>query len=142
MKFELIYPMFAMFCLTIVVFISLFRARINSVRAGIVSPAYFLTYSTDDKETEHALKLSRHFINIFEAPTLFYIVCILIMTADLSNVVFVYLAWTYVVCRTIHAYIHAGKNQLRPRIAAYFAGWLALTAMWVTLVVQIGQSST
>jgi len=141
MKFELIYPMFAMFCLTVVVFISLFKARINSVKSGVVSPAYFLTYSTGEKETENARKLSRHFVNIFEAPTLFYIVCILVMMTESTNLMFFYLAWVYVVCRALHAYIHAGKNSLRPRIAIYFAGWLALTAMWVTLVAQIAQNS-
>ena len=46
------------------------------------------------------------------------------------------LAWLYVVARAVHAHIHLGRNRLRHRIRAYFAGWLILVGMWLQIVVH------
>ncbi|MEP3889448.1 MAG: MAPEG family protein [Hellea sp.] len=126
--------MAAMFGLTLIVLLALFRARFISVQSGAVRRIYFLTYSTRDTEPEAAIKLSRHFSNIFEAPTLFYIVSLLVMIAEITDFVFFSLAWLYVALRALHAFIHTGANQLRSRIAVYFIGWLVLAAMWAYLL--------
>ena len=47
------------------------------------------------------------------------------------------LAWAYVATRITHAAIHLGPNTLRWRIRAYFASWLVLMGMWVTLVAAL-----
>jgi hypothetical protein len=48
----------------------------------------------------------------------------------------VLLAWYYVVLRVAHAWIHTGRNQLRPRIAAYMLSWVVLLWMWAALIVS------
>jgi hypothetical protein len=69
-----IYPMFAMVLLTAFVLATLFRSRVGAVRQGLVSAAYFRIYH-GESEPESSAKRARHFIDIFEAPVLFYVVC-------------------------------------------------------------------
>jgi len=115
------------------VLVRLFRSRVAAVRAGQVEAAYFRLYQGSD-EPEVTRKLGRHFTNLFEAPTLFYVACLAGMIVGVTGPVFAVLAWGYVAARAVHAVVHLGGNRLRKRILAYFVSWLFLLAMWVTLV--------
>jgi hypothetical protein len=133
----LIYPMAAMVLLTVFVLVRLFRSRVAAVRTGQVEASYFRLYVGDEPETTR--KVSRHFSNLFEAPTLFYIACLAGMVAGVAGPVFLVCAWGYVGARGIHAVVHLGGNRLRKRIVAYFASWVFLVAMWITLVVVVAR---
>jgi hypothetical protein len=112
----MIYPMFAMVLLTFAVLVKVFRSRVRAVREGKVSAAYFRIYQ-GEAEPESTAKPARHFANLFEAPVLFYVVCLAAMIT--------------------HAWVHLGGNRLRKRIRAYFFSWLVLLSMWIYLVVGI-----
>jgi hypothetical protein len=133
---SLIYPMAAMVLLTMIVLVRLFRSRVAAVRAGEIDAKYFRLHQGAE-EPEAARKVSRHFVNLFEAPTLFYVVCLAAMVAGVGGVVMVVLAWGYVVARAIHAVVHLGGNRLSKRIAIYFSSWLLLAAMWIWLVIAV-----
>lgn len=133
---SLVYPMAAMFLVTLVVLVRLFRSRVAAVRAGQVDAAYFRLYQGDD-EPESTRKVSRHFTNLFEAPTLFYVACLAGMVAGVAGPVLLVLAWGYVAARAVHAFVHLGGNRLRKRILAYFISWVFLVAMWATLVIAV-----
>ena len=133
---SLVYPMAAMVLLTMVVLVRLFRSRVAAVRAGQIDAAYFRLYQGTD-EPEGIRKFSRHFSNLFEAPTLFYVACLAAMIAGVAGPVLLVLAWGYVAARAVHAAVHLGGNRLRKRILAYFLSWLFLAAMWATLVVAV-----
>lgn len=131
-----VYPMFAMVLLTCFILAALFRARVQSVASGEVRGSYFKTYRGSE-EPDASVQLSRHFANIFESPTLFYAVCLAAMITGQSSLLLYSLAWVYVLLRAAHAYIHVGKNELRPRILVYFSSWLVLLLMWVLLTVGV-----
>jgi hypothetical protein len=133
MNLELIYPMAAMVILTFTVLIKMFRSRVAAVKAGDVKPGYYKTYQEGSEPRETA-QLSRHLVNMFESPTLFYAACIAGMMVGENINVLVVLAWVYVALRMAHAYIHTGSNKLTPRIRAYFSSWLVILAMWGTIV--------
>ena len=137
-ELSLIYPIAAMALLTVFVLVRLFRSRVAAVRTGQIEAAYFRLHQGGD-EPETTRKVSRHFINLFEAPTLFYAACLAGMIAGIAGPVFPTLAWGYVAARAIHAVIHLGGNRLRKRIFAYFVSWLFLVAMWVTLVIAVAR---
>jgi hypothetical protein len=101
----LIYPMFAMVVLTFIVLITLFRNRVQYVRKGEISPFYYKTYQ-GEVEPDKLLKLSQHVTNIFEASTLFYAACLAAMIISEQSMLFLYLAWAYVLLRAAHACIH------------------------------------
>jgi hypothetical protein len=136
---SLIYPMFAMVLLTVVILARLFRSRVQAVKDGQVSAAYFRTYQ-GEVEPELSAKLSRQFNNLFEAPVLFYVACLAAMVTHQVTLSFLSLAWGYVIVRVLHAYIHVGGNRLGKRIKAYMLSWLVLLLMWVYLVARIAMA--
>ena len=135
----MIYPMFAMVVLTVFVLATLFRSRVGAVRQGLVTAAYFRIYQ-GAVEPESTAKPARHFSNLFEAPVLFYAVCLAAMITHFTGVAMQILAWIYVAARVIHAYIHLGGNRLRHRMRAYFFSWGVLLVMWVYLVVGVAMT--
>jgi hypothetical protein len=136
----LIYPMFAMVLLTAVVLVILFRSRVAAVRKGLVSAVYFRIYQ-GEIEPESTAKPARHFANLFEAPVLFYVVCLAAMITNCTTIAMQVLSWIYVFTRVVHACVHLGANRLRKRIRAYFFSWLVLLAMWIYLMVGVSMSS-
>jgi hypothetical protein len=139
MNFNLIYPMAAMVLLTFVVLMRMFRARVRAVKAGDADAGYYKTYQ-EGKEPRAVAQLSRHLVNMFESPTLFYAACIAGMVTGQNATILVALAWLYVAMRAIHAHVHTGSNSLPPRIKIYFSSWLVLLGMWTTLVVGVATS--
>ena len=133
---NLIYPMAAMVLLTAVVLVRMYRARVAAVRSGQIEIDYFRLHQ-GAREPESSAKFSRHFINLFEVPTLFYVACLAAMIAGVTTPLMTGLAWAYVVVRLAHAYIHLGANRLRFRRNAFAIGWLVLLAMWGTLTVSV-----
>lgn len=135
-EYRLVYPMFALVLLTGTVLVILFRSRVRAVQQGSVSSKYFRIYQ-GEVEPEQSAKASRHFSNLFEAPTLFYAACLAgLGTHDGAGLLLV-LAWLYVAVRVVHAAVHLGGNRLRHRMRAYFAGWLVLVAMWLQVVAHV-----
>ena len=134
----LIYPLFAMFLLNAFVLGYMFRTRVRALRGGAVRLSYFRTMSGGGGENlpEDAQKAARHFSNLFEAPVLFYVVCLAAMIVRYDSRAFLVLAWIYFVARVAQAFIHLGPNDVMHRMRAYFFGWLTLATMWVMLALH------
>jgi hypothetical protein len=139
-SFTLVYPMFAMVVLTFVVLARLFITRVRFVKDGRVNARYFKTYQ-EGGEPEDSAKLSRHFSNLFEAPVLFYAACLAAMVVEQSSPLLIGLAWSYVVLRCVHSYIHTGSNELNHRVAAYFSSWAVLLVMWACIVIGVASGT-
>jgi hypothetical protein len=139
-RFNLVFPMFAMFALTAVVLVLLFRSRVRAIGEKQVTPGYFKVYQ-GQVEPEYAAKRSRHFSNLFEAPTLFYAVCLAAMVTQQSDRALEVLAWLYVAARYVHSFIHLGRNEIVPRLSAYFTSWAVMAAMWLYLVFRVATAS-
>lgn len=133
---HLVYPMAAMVLLTMVVLVTLFRSRVAAVRSGEVDKKYYRLYQGSD-EPETSRKAGRHFVNLFEAPVLFYVGCLAAIATGVGGVVMVVLAWAYVAARAVHAFVHLGGNRLSKRIAIYGVSWMILAALWIWLVVSV-----
>lgn len=134
--FRLIYPLFAMFVLSAVVLILMFRARVRAVKKDQVKISYFKTYENMNLP-EDVIKTARHFINLFEAPVLFYVICLLGIILSIENLFFLFLAWIYVALRAAHAYVHIGRNQIRYRMMIYGLGWVVMAVMWVFILMKM-----
>jgi len=135
-EFCLVYPMLALVLLTCGVLIVLFRSRVRMVREGLAPVSYFRVFQ-GSPEPEFAAKPARHFTNLFEAPTLFYVACLTAMVAGVAGTAVVALAWGYVAMRYLHTYIHLGSNRVRHRMRVYFASWLFLVILWVYVAVSV-----
>ena len=135
-EFSLIYPMFALFLLTAFVLGTLLRTRLGLLREGQLSVGYFQTYQGNE-EPDASLILSRHFSNLRESPTLYYVACLAAMVTHQATPAFHALAWTYVAARMVHTVVHTGRNKVANRASVYFLSWFVLIAMWLYLTVGI-----
>ena len=133
---QLLYPMLALVLLTFGVAVVLFRARVRSVREGHATVSYFRLFQ-GSAEPEYLAKPTRHFINLFETPTLFYAGCLAAMVAGVTDSVVVTLAWGYVAARLLHAWIHLRGNRIRYRMRAFLAGWICLLALWIYVCIAV-----
>lgn len=137
-ELRLVYPMLAMVVLTAVVLVILFRSRVRMVREGHAPVSYFGVFR-GSQEPEYAIKPARHFANLFEAPTLFYVGCLAAMIVGVKGPVILVLAWGYVAARVLHAVVHLGGNRIRHRVRIYGLGWLILLALWACVAWSVVQ---
>jgi hypothetical protein len=84
-----------------------------------------------------ALQAAYAFNNQFELPVLFYVLTILSIITRHADLIFVLLAWVFVVLRILQAFVHVTSNNVRYRGMYYIAGAIVLTAMWVIFMVRI-----
>jgi hypothetical protein len=82
---------------------------------------------------DDVVKVSNNIANQFEAPVLFYILCLVIYSIDAAGTVAIVLAWLFALSRCAHAYVHVGSNYVPMRLRLFLVGCLVLLAM-LTLV--------
>jgi len=75
--------------------------------------------------------------NLFELPVLFYVLTILALFLRKADLLFVVMAWIFVLLRIVHAAIHVTSNHVGRRFQAFAAGALVLLLMWVVFAVRI-----
>ncbi len=85
----------------------------------------------------HTLQVGNSFRNQFELPALFYVLTILSVITKHADLVFVILAWVFVLSRLVHAYIHTTSNRLSRRGMWYGIGALVLLIMWLIFAVRM-----
>jgi len=130
----MIYPMYALVLLTLVVAVMMLRGRVKAVRSRAVPFKYFRAMTGPAEVPEYAAVPSRHFSNLFELPVLFYAVCLAAMILQVNGPVMVGLAWAFVACRYVQAFIHLTYNNIFHRMTIYFTGFGILLGMWTLLV--------
>jgi len=82
-------------------------------------------------------QISNCYHSQFQLPLLFYVLTILVIITRHADVVFVVMAWLFVLARLAHAYIHTGSNYVPRRFNAFALGAVILLAMWVIFAVRI-----
>jgi|SRR4051812_5680688 hypothetical protein len=77
------------------------------------------------------------FSNQFELPVLFYVLTILVIITHHADVLFVTLAWIFVLFRVLQAGVHVTSNRVELRGAFYGIGATVLLIMWIVFIVRI-----
>jgi hypothetical protein len=76
------------------------------------------------------------FGNQFELPVLFYLLTILTIITRQADLLFVLLAWVFVLLRVCQALVHVTSNNVRYRGAFFGAGAIVLLIMWIIFMVR------
>lgn len=77
------------------------------------------------------------FSNQFELPILFYVLTILSIITRHADILFVVLAWIFVLSRLAHAFVHTTYNRVIHRGMIWGVGLLALFVAWVVFMIRI-----
>jgi hypothetical protein len=128
--------MAALVGLTFLVTLRLLAVRVAAVKQGQVHMSYFRALQ-GEAPPEVAAAAARALGNLFEVPPLFYVACVAVLALGKVDSGFALLAWAFVLCRAIQALIHLSYNNVNHRLAAYFAGWLALLGLWGRLLMVV-----
>ena len=82
-------------------------------------------------------QISNAFHNQLQLPTLFYVLVVLALFTRKADVLFVVLAWVFVVSRIVHAIVHTTTNRLTHRFYVFLFGAAVLLLMWIIFAVRI-----
>jgi hypothetical protein len=128
-------PLFVEVILTFVLLFWLAPLRARDFNAGIARPNNVAL--REPNWSPRALQVGYAFSNQFELPVLFYVLTILAYVTHLAGVMFVVLAWIFVVFRILQAYVHVTSNNIRVRGAFFGIAALALAINWLTYIVEV-----
>ena len=128
-------PLFVQVALTFGLLVWMAYARTSSVSRGetkmrdiaLGEPAW------PAKPTQ----ISNCYDSQFQIPVLFYVLVILAWITRQADLLFVVMAWIFVLSRLAHAYIHTTSNHVPTRFRAFAVGLLVLLLMWIIFAVRI-----
>jgi hypothetical protein len=128
-------PLFVEVILTFVLLAWMGALRQGDYRSGAVR-AQDIALRQPNWPTR-TMQAAYSFSNQFELPVLFYVLTILEWVTRHAGYLFVILAWIFVVCRLLQAYVHVTSNNVRLRGAFYAVGAVVLMAMWIIYIIEV-----
>jgi hypothetical protein len=133
---QILFPVFAMIALTTFVVFRLGFARWGAVARREINIHFFESYRSYD-EPEPLRILSRHLVNLFETPVIFYVVSIMIYVTGQTTALLVALSWLYVLSRYVHTFVHLTSNIVLWRFRVFGVSVLILTIIWLLFLIQL-----
>jgi hypothetical protein len=128
-------PLFVEVILTFALMLRMGALRSADYRSGAVKAQDIALREPNwPKRTAQA---ANSFSNQFELPVLFYVLTILAWVTTKAGIVFVVLAWIFVICRLLQATVHVTSNNVRLRGAFYSIGAVVLMIMWAIYIVEV-----
>jgi hypothetical protein len=128
-------PLFVQVALTFGLLVWTARARIGALKSGQAQLAN--TALGQPNWPPRVQQIANCYANQFQLPLLFYVLTILAIITRHADILFMVMAWLFVLMRIVHAYIHTGTNYVRHRFNIFAVGFFILLAMWVIFAVRI-----
>lgn len=131
---NVLFPVFAMIGLTLFCISRLGYLRFKAVKRGEVDPRFFTLYRGYE-EPDKLAAYSRHVVNLFETPLLFYVICLVAyVSGQSSSILVVGLAWAYFALRVVHSYVHLTSNIVIIRFRLFGVSMLVITVLWAAVL--------
>lgn len=128
-------PALALVGITLVVLLWLYAKRIPAMTTARINPERL---QRKDPEQVARMPINSHFpadnfINLFEAPILFYVMCFIVHLTGYNDTLIVNMAWAYVALRAVHSIIQCTYNKVIHRFSIYALSSIVLITMFVRL---------
>jgi len=133
---SILLPAFAMMALTFFCLGRLGYLRNAAVKSGEIDPRFFSVYRGYE-EPEKLAAHSRHIVNHFETPVIFYVLCLVAFVTGQVDAIVIGLAWGYVLLRCIHSYVHLTSNAVLLRFRVFIMSLIVLGVLWAMLLVEV-----
>jgi hypothetical protein len=128
-------PLFVEVALTFVLLFWMGMARVAVVRRGVVRPGDIALGQAN--WPPRVTQIGNAYHNQLQLPVLFYVLTVLALATRQADLLFVVLAWLFVLSRLAHAYIHVTSNRLSLRFYVFLAGAVILLIMWAIFAARI-----
>src|SRR5258706_4715734 len=111
-------PVFALAALTFLVLTLIPIVRFRAAFAGKVVASDF-ELGESMRVPGEVSRPNRNYMNLLEAPLLFYVLCIICLITKSADYTLVALAWTYVALRALHSAVHLTYNNFFHRLSRF-----------------------
>jgi hypothetical protein len=128
-------PLFVQVALTFGLGFWMATLRFSSVRSGAARRHDVAL--REPNWPPRVLQIQNAYQNQLELPVLFYVLIVLTIATRHADLLFVVLAWVFVVLRIVHAYVHVTGNHMARRGMVFLAGAAVLAVMWVIFAIRI-----
>ena len=128
-------PLFVEVALTFVLLYGMAYLRTEAVKAGAVKPRDIAL--REPNWPPRVTQVANAYHNQLELPVLFYVLTILAVITRKADLLFVVMAWIFVVLRVVQAYIHVTDNYVQRRGLAFIVSAIVLTIMWAIFMLRI-----
>src|SRR5258708_4376695 len=128
-------PLFVEVALTFVLLFWMGYLNVTAARAGAVRLQDIAlrepNWPARNRQIQNAYQ------NQLELPVLFYVLTVISIVLRHADLLFVLLAWVFVVLRCLQAFVHVTNNDVPRRGALFLAGALVLAVMWAVFALRI-----
>jgi len=128
-------PLFVEVALTFVLIFWTARARTAALRSGQAKMKEIALGQPN--WPQRTIQIGNSYNSQFQLPVLFYVLTVLAIITRHADLLFVIMAWLFVVARLVHAYVHTSTNYVPNRFYAFAAGAIVLLLMWIVFAVRI-----
>lgn len=132
----ILYLTFALAALTFFCATGMGMLRYSAVDRGEVDGRFYRLYK-DFEESEYLRVLTRHVINLHEAPVLFYSISIIAFVTETVSTLILAIAWAYVALRYVHSYIYLMTNKVINRFRVFVTSQVLLMVLWIVVLVGL-----
>ena len=128
-NYSILWPVFALAFWTLCI---LALMGLTRLRAGLRGEVKVMDFKTGEAThvPERVQLPNRNYMNLLEAPVLFYVVCLVIYVTALPGSFAIVLAWLYVAIRIAHSLIHVTYNNVLHRLAVFVLSNGILLVLW------------
>lgn len=128
-------PLFVEVILTFLLLFWLAPLRARDFSSGIARPDNIAL--REPNWSQRTLQIGYSYSNQFELPVLFYVLTILAYVTHLAGLLFVVLAWIFVIFRILQACVHVTNNKVRVRGAFFGVAAVALAINWAIYIFEV-----
>jgi hypothetical protein len=128
-------PLFVEVLLTFGLYFWMAWLRTSLIRSRAVQPRDIAL--REPNWPPHVLQVANAAHNQLELPLLFYVLTILSIMTHHADVIFIVLAWIFVLSRLAHAWVHTTSNRISVRGPVFGLGLLVLLIMWLIFMIRI-----
>ena len=130
MSGSLLQPVFALVAWTGLILLLIPIRRVGAARRGEVRVEDF-RYGESEQVPELARLANRNYMNLLEAPLLFYVACLTLHFSAKADPALLATAWAYVALRVAHSVVHVSYNKVMHRFLLFGISNGVLTALWL-----------
>ncbi len=135
MTVAILLPLFVQVALTFGLLFWSGALRTRAIRTGAVEPERIAL--REPMWPARTAQVAYSFSNQLELPVLFYVLVGLLIELRHADLLFVVLAWLFVLFRLLHAGVHVTRNVVTWRGPIFGIGAVILLVMWVIFAVEI-----
>ena len=120
-------PMLALMLLTFVVWLYMYARRIPFIQRARLRPEQMTPLGFAQLSPPAVANPSDNLKNLFELPTLFYALCLMLYAVGRVDPLGLFMAWWFVAFRYAHSLVHCTFNHIMLRFTLYA---LSSAALW------------